>query len=147
VAHDADNWYVASQYGLWKLPVDHPLDDHDAGWMRNVPIPPELWSRGYNHFGDPEFSGGALYVPLEGSGVPRVLVYDPSLNLMADAVKRAPTPNAKGIIEALDGTENFHGVSGTISLKGHQGNPPKRALVVEVTASGIKFRKSYEHFE
>lgn len=85
VAHDADNWYVASQYGLWKLPVDHPLDDHDAGWMRNVPIPPELWSRGYNHFGDPEFSGGALYVPLEGSGVPRVLVYDPSLNLMADA--------------------------------------------------------------
>ncbi|MCC7101560.1 MAG: ABC transporter substrate-binding protein [Fimbriimonadaceae bacterium] len=74
------------------------------------------------------------------------LAYD-AVTLMADAVKRAPTPNAKGIIEALDGTENFHGVSGTISLKGHQGNPPKRALVVEVTASGIKFRKAYEHFE
>jgi hypothetical protein len=85
VAHDDDNWYMASQYGLWKLPVDHPLDDHDTSWMRNVPIPPALWSAGYNHFGDPEFSGGGLYVPLEGSGPPQVLVYDSNLNLIANA--------------------------------------------------------------
>lgn len=85
VAHDADSWYVTSQYGLWKLPVDHPLDDHDAGWMRTVPIPPDLWSRGYDHFCDPEFSNGALYVPLEGAGPAQVLVYDPDLNLIASA--------------------------------------------------------------
>lgn len=74
------------------------------------------------------------------------LAYD-SVMLMADAVKRAATPDAKGITAALDNTENFHGVSGTITLKGHGGNPPKRALVVEVTKNGVHFVKAYEHFE
>lgn len=74
------------------------------------------------------------------------LGYD-SVALMADAVKRAATPDSKGIIAALDGTEDFKGISGMITLKGHNGNPPKRALVVEVTSSGVVFRKAYEHFE
>ncbi|MBL8060838.1 MAG: ABC transporter substrate-binding protein [Chthonomonas sp.] len=74
------------------------------------------------------------------------LGYD-SVALVADAVKRAASPDAKGLMAAIDSTENFLGVSGTITLKGHAGNPPKRALVVEVTSSGVVFRKAYEHFE
>jgi hypothetical protein len=31
-----------------------------------------------------------------------------------------------------------------ITLKGNNGNPPKRALVVEVTATGQKFAKAFE---
>lgn len=74
------------------------------------------------------------------------LGYD-SVMLMADAVKRSATPDAKGIIAALDSTEAFPSVSGEITLKGKNGNPPKRALVVEVTKTGQVFRKAYEYFE
>ncbi len=74
------------------------------------------------------------------------LGYD-SVMLMADAIKRAETKDAKGIIAALDNTENFPSVSGAITLKGMGGNPPKRALVVEVTKTGQVFRKAYEFFE
>ncbi len=74
------------------------------------------------------------------------LGYD-SVMLMADAIKRAETKDAKGIIAALDNTENFPSVSGAITLKGKGGNPPKRALVVEVTKTGQVFRKAYEYFE
>lgn len=74
------------------------------------------------------------------------LGYD-SMMLMADAVKRAETPDAAGIIKALEATEGFKSVSGEITLKGKGGNPPKRALVVEVTKNGQVFRKAYDFFE
>lgn len=71
------------------------------------------------------------------------LGYD-ATKLVLDALKRASAPNSKELISALENTENFAGVSGTITLKGMNGNPRKRALVVEVTAQGQAFRKSYE---
>jgi branched-chain amino acid transport system substrate-binding protein len=71
------------------------------------------------------------------------LAYD-SVMLAADAMKRAKTLDGKGITEALEATEAFRGVSGDITLKGNQGNPPKRAIVVELTPDGQKFAKAYE---
>lgn len=53
--------------------------------------------------------------------------------LILDALKRAKTKDAAGLSAALEETENFAGVSGDIKLKGMKGNPPKRAIVVEVT--------------
>lgn len=78
------------------------------------------------------------------------LGYD-ATNLLLDALKRASTAkkdySSQDIIVALNDTENFPGVSGKITLKGNGGNPPKRALVVEVKsqADGFQvFRKAYE---
>jgi branched-chain amino acid transport system substrate-binding protein len=50
-----------------------------------------------------------------------------------DALKRAKTVSAADIALALADTVDFKGVSGDITLKGTGGNPPKRAIIVEVT--------------
>ncbi len=63
-----------------------------------------------------------------------------------DAIKRAKSPDSAGVIAALDETEIFPGVSGTITLKGGNGNPTKQALVVEIRplSEGFQvFRKAY----
>jgi len=76
------------------------------------------------------------------------LGYDATM-LTLQALKNDKTNDSKGLIDAIDSTENFHGVSGDITLKGNNGNPPKRALVVQldpkVGGSGQKFAKAYEH--
>jgi len=74
------------------------------------------------------------------------LGYDATM-LMIDGIKRAAEPNSKAIIAALNETEGFQGVSGTINLKDQGGNPQKRALVVEIrpASEGFQvFRKAYE---
>ncbi|HVT13058.1 MAG TPA: ABC transporter substrate-binding protein [Fimbriimonadaceae bacterium] len=59
------------------------------------------------------------------------LGYD-AMALTLDALKRAKTKDSKGLLEAIADTEGFKGVSGVITLKGMHGNPPKRALVVQL---------------
>lgn len=61
------------------------------------------------------------------------LGYD-AAGLALDALKRAKSPSAQDIRDAIDATEGYKGVSGDITLKGHHGNPPKRAIVVQLTA-------------
>ena len=63
------------------------------------------------------------------------LGYD-AMALTLDALTRAKVANSKKIIEALDNTEGFAGVSGDITLKGYNGNPPKRVIVVEIVKGG-----------
>lgn len=53
--------------------------------------------------------------------------------LTLDALKRAKAAGAKGILDALEDTVDYKGVSGDITLKGMNGNPEKRAIVVEIT--------------
>jgi branched-chain amino acid transport system substrate-binding protein len=61
------------------------------------------------------------------------LGYD-AMALTLDALKRAKDPmNPADVLAALQETENFKGVSGSITLKGKSGNPPKQAIIVEVT--------------
>lgn len=71
------------------------------------------------------------------------LGYDGTM-LVCDALKRAASLDSKALRQAIDDTENFHGVSGDITLKGNQGDPPKRALVVQLTPEGQVFAKGYE---
>ncbi|HRI44453.1 MAG TPA: ABC transporter substrate-binding protein [Fimbriimonadaceae bacterium] len=71
------------------------------------------------------------------------LGYDATM-LVCDALKRASALDSKALTDAIEATENFPGVSGMITLKGNNGNPPKRALVVEVTSTGQKFAKAFE---
>lgn len=74
------------------------------------------------------------------------LGYDAAM-LACDALKRADELSSAGMIKALDNTENFPGVSGTITLKGNHGDPIKDALIVEVTKEGFKAAKTYKPSE
>lgn len=72
------------------------------------------------------------------------LGYD-AVGLVVDALKRAKDPtNHNDVRTAIMETENFSGVSGTVTLKGMGGNPPKRALVVELKKDGQEYVKAYE---
>jgi len=71
------------------------------------------------------------------------LGYD-GVMLTLDALKRAAAPNSKDLMDAIENTENYPGVSGSITLKGMGGSPHKRALVVQLTKDGQVFRKAYE---
>ena len=59
------------------------------------------------------------------------LGYD-AMALTLDALKKAKAADAKSLADAIGDEEKFEGVSGDITLKGMHGNPPKRAIVVEV---------------
>jgi branched-chain amino acid transport system substrate-binding protein len=76
------------------------------------------------------------------------LGYD-AMMVTCEALKNDKSNDSKGLILALNDVENYHGVSGDITLKGNNGNPPKRALVVQLSpgvgGNGQKFVKAYEH--
>jgi len=59
------------------------------------------------------------------------LGYD-AMALMLDALKRAKATDAKSLIAALEDTTGYKGITGDITLKGMNGNPPKRAIVVQI---------------
>lgn len=75
------------------------------------------------------------------------LGYD-AAGLVLDALKRVHASgqeiNAANLAKAIYETEDFKGVSGSITLKGRNGDPLKRALVVEVTRTGQKFFAAIE---
>ena len=71
------------------------------------------------------------------------LGYDGTMVVLA-ALKRAAGVDSKSLIDAIENTENFKGVSGNITLKGMAGNPHKRALVVRLDKDGQTFVKAYE---
>ncbi|MFM9874080.1 MAG: ABC transporter substrate-binding protein [Fimbriimonadaceae bacterium] len=71
--------------------------------------------------------------------------------LVLDALKRLGAAKkeftAENLAAEIMNTENFMAVSGSITLKGTQGDPEKRALIVEVKKDGFQFYKSYEPAE
>lgn len=77
------------------------------------------------------------------------LGYD-AAKVALEALKRTTELNSVNLMKEIENTENLSGVTGTITLKGKNGNPPKRALVVEIRPlnEGFQvFRKAYEYFE
>ncbi|MGV3617014.1 MAG: ABC transporter substrate-binding protein [Fimbriimonas sp.] len=74
------------------------------------------------------------------------LGYD-AMMLTLETIKKANPKNSKELITALNDVEGFQGISGSVNLKGRNGSPDKRALVVEVRpkAEGFQvFRKAFE---
>jgi branched-chain amino acid transport system substrate-binding protein len=71
------------------------------------------------------------------------LAYDAAM-LACQALKSSGAKDSKALRDAIDNTENFKGVSGNITLKGNNGDPPKRAIVVKLTPQGQVFAKAYE---
>lgn len=78
------------------------------------------------------------------------LGYD-ATNLVIDALKRIAADkksfDSKTLSEYINATEGFKAVSGDITLKDMNGDPPKRALIVSVQKAGQKFEKAYEPAE
>ncbi|MEZ0326305.1 MAG: ABC transporter substrate-binding protein, partial [Fimbriimonas sp.] len=71
------------------------------------------------------------------------LAYDAAM-LVCQALKDSKAMDSKALRDAIDNTVGFKGVSGEITLKGNEGDPPKRALVVKLTPKGQSFAKAYE---
>lgn len=71
------------------------------------------------------------------------LGYDATM-VTLDALKRAKSLDSKAMIDAIEDTTDFPGVSGKINLKGKGGNPSKRAIVVTLKKDGQEFAKAYE---
>ncbi len=68
IANDGQHWFFTSKSGgLFKYDANwRPVDGDDDGKLGNVGFPPELDSMGINHFGDPDYYAGYVFVPLEG---------------------------------------------------------------------------------
>lgn len=94
-----------------------------ANHYNNLDPSPEVqgflakWKAAHNG-GEPSTTMGALG-------------YD-AMALTLDALKRAKAADSKSLIAALEDSSDFKGVSGSITLKGMNGNPPKKLIVVEV---------------
>jgi len=66
VTHDANHWFITQKNAVWRVPVGKNLNDHlkdgvDGVRRRGIPV------AGYDHFGDPGYHEGTLYIPLEGT--------------------------------------------------------------------------------
>jgi hypothetical protein len=63
--HDAGNWFITQKGAVWRVPIEKDLrtplrSGVDGVLRRTIPV------AGYDHFGDPDFHRGTLYIPLEG---------------------------------------------------------------------------------
>lgn len=70
-------------------------------------------------------------------GTMAALAYDAGL-FLKNAVKTAGSGDTAKIRDAINGTKNFQGVTGTISLDGNR-NAIKSAVIVQTTDTGVKF--------
>jgi branched-chain amino acid transport system substrate-binding protein len=71
---------------------------------------------------------------------PDALAYDAVL-LLADAIQRAGSTDRSAIRQALAATQDFKGVTGTISFQG-KGDPIKSAVIMKIDPNGVIMVKS-----
>ena len=75
----------------------------------------------------------------ESPGAMAALGYDGML-VIADALKRAKTLDPEGIKQAINSTQGFSGVTGSITIDESR-NAQKPAVVLEMTAKGSTFKQ------
>ncbi len=71
-----------------------------------------------------------------------VLAYDATM-LLADAIRRAGTTDRATVKNALKQTQNYQGVTGTITFN-HQGDPVKSAVIMMVRDGKLEYLKTLE---
>ena len=77
VTHDANHWFFTQADRLWKIPLSHDLNQHvSQSDFPNAPIPNALRDAGGNHMGSLDFFENLLYVPLEGTSPPSLLIFE-----------------------------------------------------------------------
>jgi hypothetical protein len=110
VAHDDSNWFFTQDVRLWRIPLSHDLEEAiipifiDDNQFLNAPIPSSLEEAGGDHMGDPDHHEGLLYVPLEGTSPPRILIFQGSnLNFIDSAPLTAQNDAPWCAINPLNG--------------------------------------------
>lgn len=68
VANDGEHWFFTNKSGgLRKYSANwKPVDGNDNGKLATAGFPPVLQNLGINHFGDPDYYAGYVFVPFEG---------------------------------------------------------------------------------
>lgn len=68
IANDGEHWFFTNRRRLMKYERNWSgvHAGPDDGKLASVGIPRELRRRGINHFGDPDYHGGYVFVPFEG---------------------------------------------------------------------------------
>jgi len=131
IANDDDSWYISQRFTLWKFPRRFDLNTGVSGadparGIRTAEIPRFLRDRAYDHFGDPDYYQGRLFVPLEGSaGHSRpcqLLVFDARTLRYLSAADMGPQPtNAPWCaISPWDGLLYSSPFDGVAELTGYQ---------------------------
>lgn len=80
--------------------------------------------------------------PLKSVDAGNANAYD-ALGLLADAIRRAGSAKPAAIRDALAATENFQGVTGTITYR-HARDPRKSLVVLRITPQAVEFVKKVE---
>ena len=83
----------------------------------------------------------ATYGPIDNSGAP--LTYD-AMMLLADAITRAGSADRQSVRRALAETEDFPGVTGSISMD-EWGNPMKSVVIVSLSAGRSVLVRTIDH--
>ena len=73
VTNDTHGWYFTQEQTLWYFPVNHDLatqvtSELSETGIRHTHMPDALSAMGYNHFGDPAYYGGFLFIPTDAQG-------------------------------------------------------------------------------
>jgi len=101
IAQSGTHWYWMSRFQIARVPMGESITspiDAVAG------IPPELAALGYDHFGDGDFFGDRLYVPLTGDyTVGAVVVFDRDLHPLSWARLGADKGGAWVAVNPQDG--------------------------------------------
>ena len=130
ITNDGKHWFFTSETGgLFKYDANwRPIDGDDIGKLGNVGLTPELAWMGINHFGDPDYYAGYVFVPLErNNDDPKIQksfigVYRASDLAFADWIELTTfQPKAGWVaIDPVDGilyTSDDHLVAGTPLLR------------------------------
>ena len=121
IAHSDDSWFLTQKTAIYRFPLGADIGDGgafdrrlDFAALANI-FPSFDWSptTGFNHFGDPDFRNGFLFVPVEHSqpgNQPLLLILDDGLNPVAWEILNHATADASGKFNAAWVSVNSAGV-------------------------------------
>ena len=143
ITHNDTHWFVTNKWYIFRYPKQARLSSRS--WDLRKPLPPSC-----EHFGDPTWHDGSLYVPVErcagpngSAGAPhrsapngddRIYVYDAELNQMRYGVLNHQRQASWVAVDPRTGliySSDFN----TGSIQVYSGVPAQRAMVPEFTVS------------
>lgn len=79
MCHDDDFFYLTQRDYLWKIPRTLKIESikkNNKLQIRKVGIPEELKKLGSDHLGDCDYFDKKIFIPLEGTPIPRVIIFN-----------------------------------------------------------------------
>jgi hypothetical protein len=80
LTHDDENWFISKNHPvqLWKIPVQLDLNTvtSTSPGVLVAGVPAQLSDLGYNHYGDPTYHAGYIFMPIEGGPCPGLAAFN-----------------------------------------------------------------------